>query len=139
MYRKTVAMVRPSQDQPASRILLFVYGTLRRGFENHEAYLKGSLFMGRAVTCDKFALFMEDFPYMNKVPAVSFIVGEIYQVNEGTLKHIDSLEGHPEEYRRELITVVTQQGRKYAAWAYFYPRPRGELIPSGDFAAGVKL
>jgi gamma-glutamylaminecyclotransferase len=124
---------------PFSESLLFVYGTLRRGYENHEAYLQDAQFLGRAVTQNKFALFLDDFPFLSKTPAVSSIVGEIYRVEERTLAHIDCLEGHPDEYRRELITVVTEQGMEYVAWTYFYPEPRGKLIGSGDYGDGVKL
>jgi gamma-glutamylaminecyclotransferase len=124
--------------ESGSECLLFVYGTLRRGYENHEAYLQDAQFLGRAVTQNKFALFLDDFPYLNKTPAVSSIAGEIYRVDERTLARIDCLEGHPDEYRRELITVVTEQGMEYAAWTYFYPEPSGKLIESGDYADRVK-
>jgi gamma-glutamylaminecyclotransferase len=138
MFSDHTATLRTSEARSSPGILLFVYGTLRRGFENHEAYLQDAQFLGRAVTQNKFALFLGDFPYLNKTPAVSSIVGEIYRVDEHTLAHIDCLEGHPEEYRRELITVVTEQGIEYSAWTYFYPGPRGELIKSGDYLDGIK-
>jgi gamma-glutamylcyclotransferase (GGCT)/AIG2-like uncharacterized protein YtfP len=41
------------------------------------------------------------------------------------------LEGHPDDYRREKIWVVTNLGRHYWAWAYFYPEARGRLLTSG--------
>jgi gamma-glutamylaminecyclotransferase len=138
MCQSCSATTSSTESQPSAGALLFVYGTLRRGFENHEAYLRHARFIGTAVTLDKFALFLDDFPYLNKTPAVSSVVGEIYQVDDRTLGHIDCLEGHPEQYRREPIIVMTEQGRKYSAWAYFYPEPRGKLILSGDYLEGVK-
>jgi gamma-glutamylaminecyclotransferase len=113
--------------------LLFVYGTLRRGFANHEAYLADAVFMGDAVTEEGFALFVEDFPYLVKRPKVSRIVGELYRVDGPTLKDIDCLEGHPDNYRREQIQVVTDLGVHHWAWTYFYPEPRGRLLMSGDY------
>lgn len=114
------------------KAVLFVYGTLRRGLENHEGYLKNARYMGRAVTQEKYALFLDDFPYLTKAAAVSRIVGELYLVDQDTQAHIDLLEGHPHQYCRELITVVTDQGEPHSAWVYFYPEPRGRLIESGD-------
>ena len=138
MFSDHTSTLGTSGTRTSPGVLLFVYGTLRRGFENHEAYLQDAQFLGRAVTQNKYALFLGDFPYLNKIPAVSSIVGEIYRVDEQTLAHIDCLEGHPEEYRRELITVVTEQGTEYSAWTYFYPEPRGGLIKSGDYLDGIK-
>jgi gamma-glutamylaminecyclotransferase len=138
MFSNHASTLATSGARPSPGILLFVYGTLRRGFENHAAYLQDAQFLGRAVTQNKFALFLGDFPYLNRTPAVSCIVGEIYRVDERTLAHIDCLEGHPEEYRRELITVVTEQGIEYSAWTYFYPEPRGKLIQSGDYLDGIR-
>ena len=138
MFSDYTSTLDTSGTRTCPGVLLFVYGTLRRGFENHEAYLQDAQFLGRAVTKNKFALFLGDFPYLNKIPAVSSIVGEIYRVDEQTLAHIDCLEGHPEEYHRELITVVTEQGTEYSAWTYFYPEPRGGLIKSGDYLDGIK-
>ena len=117
----------------ASDTLLFVYGTLRRGFVNHEAYLADAFLVGTAVTVEKYALFVDDFPYLAKQPGVSRIVGELYRIDGATLEEIDCLEGHPDDYRREQIWVVTNLDVRYWAWAYFYPEPRGRLQLSGDY------
>lgn len=119
------------------KAVLFVYGTLRRGLENHEEYLKNARYMGGALTQEKYALFLDDFPYLTKAAAVSRVAGELYLVDQETQARIDLLEGHPHQYRRELITVVTEQGEPQCAWVYFYPEARGRLVESGDlFNAG---
>ena len=117
----------------ASETLLFVYGTLRRGFSNHEVYLADAFLVGKAVTAEKYALFVDDFPYLTRRPKVSRIVGELYRIDRPTLDLIDCLEGHPDDYRREQIWVVTNLGRHYWAWAYFYPEARGRLLTSGRY------
>ncbi len=117
----------------ASDTLLFVYGTLRRGFANHEVYLGDALYVGEAITKERFALFVDDFPYLTKSARVSQIVGELYRVDGRTLEHIDCLEGHPDDYRRERIQVLTDLGGCYSAWTYFYPEPRGRLLVSGHY------
>jgi len=112
--------------------ILFVYGTLKRGYTNHH-YLSGSKFLGRATTKDKFALYSDGIPYLLKHPPVSRIKGELYEVDEETLKRVDVLEGHPHAYRREKIQVIIENGDEVEAWAYFYPHTRGKLIRSGEF------
>ena len=120
----------------ASITLLFVYGTLLRGFANHEVYLADAVFVGGAVTEERFALYVDDFPYLTKSARVSQIVGELYRVDGPTLEHIDCLEGHPDDYRREQIQVVTDRGERHSAWTYFYPEPRGRLLASGQYDGG---
>jgi gamma-glutamylcyclotransferase (GGCT)/AIG2-like uncharacterized protein YtfP len=113
--------------------VLFVYGTLRRGFEYHEHYLRDSEFLGEARTREHYALYVEIFPFAVKVPPVAPVVGELYRVNEETLEAIDILEGHPDAYRREPVLVVSAEGVPRRAWMYFYPEPCGRLVASGDY------
>lgn len=119
---------------PGEGALLFVYGTLRRGLQNHEEYLRNARFMGKATTRDRYALVVGELPYVVKDRAVARIVGELYAVDAATLERVDGLEGHPDEYRREEILVMTAQGQELRAWIYFYADPPGELIASGDFS-----
>jgi len=119
---------------PAEAALLFVYGTLRRGLHNHEEYLHDARFIGKAATREKYALVVGELPYVVKDRAVARIVGELYAVDAATLERVDVLEGHPAEYRREQILVVTGPGQELPAWIYFHPDPPGELIASGDFS-----
>ena len=114
--------------------LVFVYGTLRKGFCNHH-FLRRAKFLGRARTKEKYALYVGEFPYVVKNRPVSFIVGEVYAVDNAALAALDELEGHPNCYKREKIKVRLEDGQEVGAWIYFYPRPRGKLIRKGDFAA----
>ncbi|HAA05100.1 MAG TPA: gamma-glutamylcyclotransferase [Syntrophobacteraceae bacterium] len=120
-------------SEGCSDTLLFVYGTLRRGYANHEVYLADALCLGKAITEERFALFVDDFPYLTKSAEISRVVGELYRIDDRTLDHIDCLEGHPDDYRREKIQVVTDLGARCSAWAYFYPKSRGRLLATGDY------
>jgi len=101
--------------------VVFVYGTLKRGFSNH-FYLEGSEFLGEDFTKDRY--FMSVFggiPFVFRDSSESkskgFIKGEVYIVDGSVLCMLDELEGHPDEYKREIIDLK-DFGK---AWFYFYP------------------
>ena len=92
--------------------LLFVYGTLKKGFRN-QTYLHGAIFMGEHRTHECYSMY--DF---NTYPAVSerggdAISGEVYRINPNHLAAIDALECCPEFYQR--ISISTPFGE---AWMY---------------------
>ena len=93
---------------------VFVYGTLKRGHGNH-VLLRGSDFLG---------------PSFSKSPGTTRVIGELYNVDELTLNHLDMLEGHPTWYKREQINVdyISNEGEMEStkAWLYF-----NEEIPTG--------
>lgn len=121
--------------------LVFVYGTLKKGFSNHRL-LAGAEFLGAAQTVEKYAMYSTGTPIVLKDEAVSPIFGELYRVNEKTLAALDSLEGHPDWYRRQEVEVLVdevERGRRLeTAWLYFSLDKRGILVPSGKFLKEVE-
>ena len=111
---------------------LFTYGTLKRGFSNNHL-LDGAEYVGTAKTLEKYSLLESGIPFVFKGESVSHIYGELYQVNDQTLKVIDRLEGHPEWYQREEVGVLTEDGVTVTAWLYFYPEKRGKLVKTGRY------
>lgn len=111
--------------------LVFVYGTLRKGYKNHHL-MAGARDLGPARSLESYALFLDDYPYLVKSQAVAPVVGELYAVDQSGLARLDQLEEHPNWYCREVITVLDQGGRRHQAWIYFFPRPQGRLLASGD-------
>ncbi|MCL9780500.1 gamma-glutamylcyclotransferase [Vibrio sp. S4M6] len=109
--------------------LVFTYGTLRLGQNNHH-YMSAGKYQGEFTTPPCYTLFD-----LGRYPALvnggsDAIVGEVYLVDENQLAHLDKLEGVPDEYRREKI--ATSFG---TAWVYLY-QDRSKLdkvIPSGDW------
>ncbi|EHP85983.1 gamma-glutamylcyclotransferase family protein [Methanotorris formicicus] len=112
---------------------LFVYGSLRKGFWNHEAYLKNSKFVGNGKTKHKYAMYASIIPYVVEDEKISHIIGEVYEVNKETLERIDSLEGHPTCYKRKKVPIILESGKEIEAWLYFYPEPYGVLVKTGDY------
>lgn len=122
------------------KYLVFVYGTLKKGFSNHRL-LAGSEFLGAAQTVGKYAMYSTGTPIVLKNEAVSPIHGELYRVGEATLVALDSLEGHPDWYRREEVEVAVdgEEGRyRETAWLYFSLDKRGVLVPGGKYLKEVQ-
>jgi len=118
---------------PKSRIAVFVYGTLRRGFTNH-SLLNGASFLGTGQTAAHYSLWMNDYPCACRHPRLVRIRGELYNVSPAILSLLDDLEDHPRLYQRAVTPIILNHHQPVAAWMYFFPKPYGVAIPSGDFA-----
>jgi len=102
--------------------LLFVYGSLKKGFDNHKLLEKSTKRLGKAHTVSKFGMYEDSFgnyPYLITKP-ISKIDGELYQINrKELLEEIDEFEGAPDYYQRQRIKVKTHHGVNLA---YVYIR-----------------
>lgn len=94
---------------------LMVYGTLKRQYGNN-VLLNGAKFLGPAITQKKYVLLNSGFPYAvtltkdeEQFPMLP-VIGEVYEINERHLSSCDSLEGHPNWYRRNTIQAVMETG-----------------------------
>ena len=87
---------------------VFVYGTLRKGGENHH-FLVDSKYLGEE-EISGFKMFNIHGFYPAAVPSIqnSTIKGEVYEIDGYTLQKLDHLEGCPHLYKR--ITVATTEG-----------------------------
>ena len=128
----------------AERNLVFVYGTLRKGCHNNHC-LGDAIFVGIAKTVEKYGFFLEpeygiSFAAKRKDGRVVNVVGEVYKVNDMTLRNLDTLEGHPEAYKRSLVQVDIEGNNgnsRKLAWMYLYPEeriyPQWRFIETGDY------
>ncbi len=113
--------------------LIFVYGTLRKGFGNHRL-LENAEFLGTGRTKEKYKMTANGIPFVSKNEPVSYIIGEVYKIDDKTLKRLDELEGHPDWYKREKVKIILETGKEVEAWIYFNEVSEGRyLIKSGDF------
>lgn len=94
-------------------MLLFVYGSLRRG-ARHQDELDGAAFLGTASTAARYALVAHG-EYLGLVPGADVVPGELYEVTAEHLDRLDEFEGCPGYFRRAL--VILEDGRE--AQAYF--------------------
>ncbi|EGA64697.1 gamma-glutamylcyclotransferase [Vibrio brasiliensis] len=112
--------------------LVFVYGTLRHGERNHHL-LANSQCLGNFTTPPVYSLYD-----LGAYPAVteghSAIFGEVYLIDDQTLKQLDIIEDVPVTYRREQIETTFG-----LAWVYIYQdiSQLDVLIASGDWSQKV--
>jgi gamma-glutamylaminecyclotransferase len=111
--------------------LVFVYGTLRNGHSNHHL-LKDAYCYGTGCTEASYVMYLiSGYPYVTSSEARYPIVGELYAVDDDTLKTLDSMEGHPRYYERKKTTVIVGENHR-VAWVYFRD-PQGVMMQSGDY------
>ncbi|MEZ5856637.1 MAG: gamma-glutamylcyclotransferase family protein [Hyphomicrobiaceae bacterium] len=108
--------------------LVFVYGTLKRGFPNHH-YMAGARFIGMARTVEAWPLVVGNqwfSPYLLPERGVGHrVTGELWEVPESMMPALDELESvHlANGYRRERIGVEPEDGGEVRdAWAYLRER-----------------
>jgi gamma-glutamylaminecyclotransferase len=111
--------------------LVFVYGTLRKGHCNHHLLKDASCYgVGKTETC--YAMYLKNgYPYITSSEARYPIAGELYSVDEDTLRALDKFEGHPRYYERRQTPVIVGE-KRYNAWVYFRDPP-GILMLGGDY------
>ena len=92
---------------------LFVYGSLMTDLK-YSSLLAEAVFQGLASTRDPYELF-DLGPYPAASPGgIIALQGEVYEVGAETLARVDTLEGHPELYRRSLRPLSDGS----SAWIY---------------------
>jgi gamma-glutamylcyclotransferase (GGCT)/AIG2-like uncharacterized protein YtfP len=125
--------------------LLFVYGSLRRGFHGPAFQYIAPYFKHVADGKVKGKLYdLVEYPAALPTTDNYFIIGELYEAKspdefDWAISQLDDYEGvHPEEgevqlYERALTTVYTDKG-EFTAWIYWYKCDvKGKpVIESGD-------
>jgi len=67
--------------------LLFIYGSLKQGFDNHNLLSRDATYLGKAITADKYGMFRDSFgnyPYLIPTPIMQ-IHGELYHIKSKDL------------------------------------------------------
>jgi gamma-glutamylcyclotransferase (GGCT)/AIG2-like uncharacterized protein YtfP len=115
-------------------VLLFVYGTLKRGMRNH-ARLAGQEFIGEAVTQPFYRLWDRGpYPCMVEDRQRGLSVrGELWRVEESFLPRLDAFEGAPGAFLRVAVPLSRPEG---SAQAYLYQDDVIGFADGGDFWAG---
>jgi gamma-glutamylcyclotransferase (GGCT)/AIG2-like uncharacterized protein YtfP len=111
--------------------LIFVYGTLMKGYALHPVLAHGARFVepgkvrGRLVDLG---------PYPGMVTGVGQVKGEVYRIEDPELLPVlDREEGY--NFERSRVYAALASGRHVQVWVYRYRGPRGRAtpIPDGDY------
>jgi gamma-glutamylaminecyclotransferase len=107
--------------------LVFVFGTLKRGFPNHHLIAQQPL-LGDFETAHPYPLYLVSERYspwmMDQAGEGMKVRGQVFKVDEQCLAALDELERiHARDgYRRQEIKVSSQQGSvKLTVYAYLKP------------------
>lgn len=114
-------------------ILVFTYGSLKRGFQNH-SFLEGSRFVAEATSADRSYYMWSGgyFPFAAECASGAAVRGEVFEVDEATLARLDRLEGHPQFYCRRERKFDCDDGVERTAWVYLIP---DDQVPPSTFLA----
>lgn len=109
-------------------MLLFVYGTLKRGERNHRL-LADQRFVGAAATAPGYRLFdLGPYPAMAADADSGPVRGELFSVSACAADELDDFEGVPDLFDRRRVELADGA----TAWAYLYVRPIPDDTPTGD-------
>lgn len=89
---------------------IFVYGTLKRGYGNHDWFLHDSAFLGEGTTQGKFDMIDVGFPMIFPVDDGDRVAGEVYEIGTETLRKLDRLENEGRMYDRRLHLIEMADG-----------------------------
>jgi gamma-glutamylaminecyclotransferase len=119
------------QENKKETILIAAYGTLMSGFGNNRLF-RNSTLVGKGLTQELYTMRASGIPFVNKEPT-SRIHVEVWEVPMQDLSFVDSLEGHPEWYKREEIPVELENKEVVNAWLYFNDSSSGVVVEDGNF------
>eukprot|EP01134_Creolimax_fragrantissima_P008351 CFRG8351T1 len=118
---------------------VFVYGTLKRERPNHCLLCdveKGiAKYLGEGRLVDRYPLVMAseyNIPFLldaKNYPGSYHVKGEVYEVNEQMLAHMDTLENHPEVYQRKFTHITSDEPNvPTEVEAYFFHSFRPDVL-----------
>lgn len=118
--------------------LVFVYGSLKRGFHNSHC-LGDSSFEGRGMTAKpEFRMGnVGAYPEVTRTESQSagFVTGELYFCDQQTMARLDVLESNEEYYRRELVPISKMDSANSIpvdAWIYLWLKTEhADVVASG--------
>lgn len=114
--------------------IVFIYGTLKRGFALHDQGIRGAPFLGAYRTVEPYPMFVAGpwyGPMMLDRPGVGLPVqGEAYEVDAAQLARIDEVEnlGEPGNLRIALNIERLEGGDRRIAFAY--PKSPEMAVPA---------
>ncbi len=114
--------------------LVFVYGTLMKGFGNNQIIQRHS---GLKIADGTIYGTMYNLGYFPgvKLGGAGLVHGEIWKVNASCMQSLDALEGEGHLYKRKKVSVTDSEATIEDVWVYeIMSRQRlQQLVPSGNW------
>ena len=102
-------------------------------------YLDDANFICNCKTVKNYSMVLNGkIPFLNRLQRLYKISGELYDINEDDLKHVDDLEGNNSFYFRRKLKVVDDNNKEYEVYTYFNSTGEGITLPDGNFKNHVK-
>lgn len=116
-----------------ARFTIFVYGSLKRGFHNHDC-LRGQTFVGEARTEPVYRLLsLHSYPGMIEAPTNGRSVhGELWSVDARCKALLDRLEGVEVGFYRLAEVRLLPPHDSRGVWTYLYARSTAGLRDAGE-------
>ncbi len=123
--------------------LVFVYGTLKKGFPHHARFLGAARLVGAFRTVSPFPLLLSGercSPCLVDTPGAGRRVrGEVYEVGPRTLAALDRLErtAAPDGYHRRPIDVLpcgTEAAERLSVYAYLKAPHLVDALPTATLS-----
>lgn len=120
-------------EEGSDRPLLFVYGSLKRGYALHRELL-AQQFVAEAATESSYRLFdLGEYPGLVKVATNGMAVkGEVYRVDFSCLRQLDKIEGVDEGLYQRCRVRLEPPFADHDIWAYLYLLTTNGLRDCGD-------
>tara|TARA_R110000751_G_scaffold249309_1_gene349027 strand:- start:21 stop:707 length:687 start_codon:yes stop_codon:yes gene_type:complete len=122
------------------RQLVFVYGTLKKGYGLNPVLGTDAKMIGDGLLHDHIIYDLGHFPGVSAKDGAGPVVGEVYEVGSRVMPHIDSVESEGSLYRRKRVTVEIEDtgypNDEVEAWTYIYMggTPTHDHIASGEWS-----
>ena len=111
-------------------MLMFVYGTLRRG-ECRNSVMDAGQFVGKGLLRGFAMLDLGAFPGIVPSTGDGVVVGEVYEVGDALVRRLDKIEGVPHLYTRD--GAVLDDGRHVEMYVLRRDAHGCPVIRSGDW------
>lgn len=140
--------------EPTQKMKIFVYGSLRTGFYNHEKYLKGHVIKTEPAKVKGKLFHMPNKGYPALLKGSDEVYGEVITIDnyEEVMKAIDEMEGYfgvdnkENEYNRVVLDVYLIDRNEFEkCYVYMYNLEetkefieKREYLPHGDWTINRK-
>lgn len=122
------------------REIVFVYGSLKKGFGNH-GFVEDQDYLGYAKSAsrDYAMISLGAFPAVCRYPNGTKVAGELYSVDAPTMVALDRLEGNGNLYRRYQEDFINDKGETVKAWIYIMPIQIARAVYSRSGSGGHQI